>query len=46
MSNVEKDLKEFKTLYEWLQITRKPNQSLASDIKLIMELIKIPVSND
>jgi hypothetical protein len=31
-------------LYEWLQIARKPKQSLRTDIKMVFDLIRIPTS--
>lgn len=45
-SKIEKEVREFKILYHWLQIARKKGQNLAEDVKLIMELIKVPVSID
>lgn len=44
MENETKDLREFKILYDWLQLTRKPNQSLRGDLKMMMDLIQIPIS--
>ena len=45
MENSEtKDLKEFKILYEWLQIARKPHQNIREDVQMLMDLIDIPVS--
>lgn len=45
-TKIEKEVKEFQILYSWLQIARKKGQNLAQDVKLIMELIKVPVSPD
>ena len=44
MENEAKDSREFKILYDWLQLTRKTNQSLRGDLKLMMDLIQIPIS--
>ena len=46
MENSLKEIKEFKILYDWLQLARKPLQSLRGDLKMIMDLIKIPVSEE
>ena len=44
MENELKNSREFKILYDWLQIARKPDQDTEDDIKLLMELIDIPVT--
>ena len=31
-------------LYDWLQIARKPAQNLREDLKMVMDLIQIPVT--
>jgi hypothetical protein len=40
-----KDGKELVFLYDWMRIARKPKQSLRQDIKMLFELISIPVSD-
>ena len=42
--SVKKEIKELQFLYEWLQIARKPKQSLRSDMKMVFDLIGIPTS--
>lgn len=40
-----KDSKELIFLYDWMRIARKPNQTLRQDIKMLFQLISIPVSD-
>jgi len=40
-----KDSKELAFLYDWMRIARKPNQTLRQDIRMLFELIAIPVSD-
>jgi len=44
MIDHSKDGKELTFLYDWMRIARKPNQTLRQDIKMLFELISIPVS--
>ena len=45
MIDHSKDGKELVFLFDWMRIARKPNQSLRQDIKMLFELISIPVSD-
>ena len=45
-NNDTKEVKEFKILYDWLQIARKETQTLRDDIRMVMQLIKVPVSHE
>lgn len=40
-----KDGKELVFLYDWMRIARKHKQTLRQDIKMLFELISIPVSD-
>lgn len=44
MIDHSKDGKELVFLYDWMRIARKPNQTLRQDMKMLFELISIPVS--
>ena len=44
MIDHSKDGKELVFLYDWMRIARKPNQILRQDMKMLFELISIPVS--
>jgi len=46
MINRSKDGKELAFLYDWMRIARKPNQSMRQDIKMLFELIAIPISDN
>lgn len=39
-----RDKRELGFLYDWMRIARKPNQTLRQDLKLLFELISIPVT--
>lgn len=39
-----KDVKELTFLYDWMRLARKPNFNLHQDIKLLFELISIPIT--
>ncbi len=45
MIDHSKDGKELVFLFDWMRIARKPNQSLRQDIKMLFDLIAIPVSD-
>ena len=45
MIDHSRDGKELVFLFDWMRIARKPNQSLRQDIKMLFELISIPVSD-
>jgi hypothetical protein len=45
MIDHSKDGKELVFLFDWMRIARKPNQSLRQDIKMLFQLINIPVSD-
>ena len=45
ITNPGKDVKELNFLYDWMRIARKPNQSLRQDIKMLFELITIPITD-
>ena len=39
-----KDAKDMSFLYDWMKIARKPNFTLHQDLKLIFELIAVPIT--
>lgn len=44
MCDSNRDAKQLAFLYDWMRLARKPNQTLHQDIKLIFELIAIPIT--
>lgn len=44
MCDPVRDVKELTFLYDWMRIARKPNQTFRQDIKLLFELIAIPIT--
>lgn len=45
MIDHSKDGRDLVFLYDWMKIARKPNQSLRQDVRMLFELISIPVSD-
>jgi len=46
MIDHSKDGKELAFLYDWMRIARKPHQTVRQDIRMLFELIAIPVSDN
>jgi hypothetical protein len=42
---MSKDQQELVFLYDWMRIARRPNQNLRADIKMLFELICIPITD-
>ena len=40
-----KDAKDLSFLFDWMRLARKPNFTLHQDLKLIFELIAIPITD-
>jgi len=40
-----KDVKELTFLYDWMRLARKPHFNLQQDIKMLFELIAIPITD-
>ena len=46
MAEIGKDAKELSFLFDWMRIARKSNFNLNQDIKLLFELISVPISEE
>ena len=39
-----KDVKDLTFLYDWMRLARKPNFTLHQDLRLLFDLISIPIT--